>query len=93
MPTSTLTKLRRKAAAQVRQYPQYKGHFKNYGACQVTREIKTKFGIAFKKGDVTLCSRQPASSFSLIPRSVMAWSFRNKINTSVPEYDVKRRGH
>jgi hypothetical protein len=46
--------LRAAAGYALAQYPQYQGHWDNHQLCIVTKTIKTKMGVAFKKGDLAL---------------------------------------
>jgi hypothetical protein len=84
---SMATVLKRRAAAQMAQYPQYAGHFNKYVLCRVKRDVKTKMGLAFSKGEVAICKPQDWSG-----SSVVVWSMRNAIDTHIPSYDVQILG-
>lgn len=87
--TQTLETLRTQAAAQVAQWPQYNAaYFAEYTeTATVTRDVRTKMGLAFAKGDVVLVSRSLRDPDS-DPRFVFAWSNRNAIATSIHLRDL-----
>jgi len=81
-----MTKAR--AARTLAKYPQYRGHFDNYILVQINRQIKTKFGIAFEKGDYAIArpaTSRPEFGSRMTWEFRTVWSDRNNIDTSVPE--------
>lgn len=58
---ATLETLKIRAAAQVAQYAQYAGHFANYRLARVKRDVRTKMGLAFKRGEFVLAIARDAS--------------------------------
>lgn len=89
--SATLTCLKAAATAQVAQYPQYKGHFTNYRLVRVLKEVKTKAGLAFARGEYALATEKK----DVLPdlpsngRFVTVWSRRNQMDTSVRMTDVE----
>lgn len=87
---STLEALKDIAAAQVAQYPQYRGHFDGYRLVRIKRAVRTKLGLAFAAGEYAIAA--PARP-TVLPmtgsRYVTVWSLRNGIDTSVPFWDVE----
>lgn len=77
------------AESQLAQYPQYEGHWDDWTVGLVKRDIKTKAGLAFRKGDAVLV--QPIirdlteSSFAKRKNKlgVTAYSFRNRCDTGL----------
>jgi len=80
-----------RASASMSQYPQYKGQFDRYVLCRVKRTIKTKRGVAFTKGEVTICDPDNFPDVGLAEmcnhRSV--WSFTNKCGTLLDNSDLE----
>ncbi len=58
-------------------YPQYKGYFRDYRLCRVLKEVKTKMGIAFSEGEVSMGVNSGGNT--------VVWSVRNKIDTVVED--------
>lgn len=76
--------LRAAAAAAMAPYPQYVDHWHAYNLARVTRDIRTKMGLAFYAGEIVL-ALQVAPAFACDPfRYVTAWSNINTVDTSVP---------
>jgi hypothetical protein len=73
----TPTLLKELAARTVAQYPQYANHFDGYVAVRIKRDIRTKMGLAFQKGEIAI--GRPAAEGDY--RTV--WSAKNKVDTSV----------
>ena len=88
---ATLTSLKAIAAAQVSQYPQYKDHFAGYRLVRVTRDVTTKAGLAFARGEYAIAIEKQ-DDLPGLPSSgkyVTVWSRRTKIDTSVRVADVE----
>ena|ERR1019366_8346365 len=85
-----------RAAASMAKYPQYNGHFLDYMLVRVNRDIKTKAGLAFSKGEITIAKPDAAIlefSFDakLIGKSFLTvWSFKNTVDTSIQEAHIKQ---
>jgi hypothetical protein len=88
---ATLTSLRATAAAQVTQYPQYRGHFTGYRLVRVKSDVKTKMGLAFARGEFAIATekRDERPDLPSSGRYVTVWSRRNQIDTSVRVADVE----
>jgi hypothetical protein len=88
---ATLTSLRAIAAAQVAQHPQYEGHFATYRLVRIKREVETKAGLAFARGEYALATehRNELPGLPSSGKHVTAWSRRNKVDTSVRVTDVE----
>ena len=86
---ATLKSLKAIAAAQMKQYPQYKGHFKTYRLARVKCDVRTKAGQAFVKGEFAIGVKAASPLHFGGPRFVTLWSRRNQIDTSVAEIDVE----
>lgn len=83
--------LRATAAAAHAQYPQYKGHWDGWVVAQIKRQIRTKAGVAFTKGEWVLAKPEIREGKQLdgsTYRSVTCYSVSNKMDTSVPAKDV-----
>ncbi len=88
---STLKSLQVTAAAQVAQYPQYKNHFTGYRLVRIKRDVTTKAGLAFARGEYALATEKK-DELPGLPSSgkfVTAWSRRNQLDTSVRVSDVE----
>lgn len=77
------------ANQQNAQYPQYLNHWDGpeWYLVTITHEVRTKLGLAFKAGDVTL-ARPAAADLPPHPRYperqyVTAYSARNRVDTSI----------
>lgn len=107
MPASTVL-LREEivAEAQARhaQYPQYEGHWTGdeWVVVRVTKTIRTKMGVAFEQGDLSIARRETRTE-RVAPRGAFlpyeqwpekefatVYSRRNGIDTSVPARHVER---
>ena len=88
---ATMTCLKATAAAQVAQYPQYKGHFTNYRLVRLKCDVKTKAGLAFARGEYALATEKKDELPGLPSNGkfVTVWSRRNQIDTSVRVTDVE----
>jgi hypothetical protein len=89
--SATLTSLKTTAATQVAQYPQYRGHFASYRLVRVTRDVKTKMGLAFARGEYAIATEHKDELPGLPSSGKFAtvWSRRNQIDTSVRVTDVE----
>lgn len=88
---ATFTCLRNTAIAQVAPHPQYAGHFANYKLVRITSDVRTKAGLAFKRGEYAIATK-PREELPHLPSSgrfVTVWSRRNKVDTSVRITDVE----
>lgn len=85
--------LRAEAEAAHAQYPQYAGHWDGWRVAVITKRIRTKFGVAFERGDHVLVSPDTRQE-RVIPKRATdpqfetrtvatAYSWRNRIDTSV----------
>lgn len=89
--SATLTSLLATASAQVAQYPQYKNHFASYRLVRVKRDVKTKMGLAFARGEFAIATPKK-DELPDLPSSgkfVTVWSRRNQVDTSVRVSDVE----
>ncbi len=80
-------------------YPQYAGHWDGpeWFVVRITRTVKTKMGVAFEAGEITLAkhSRIDPRDLAIVgprPLFVTAYSIRNKIDTSVQAAYVEQLG-
>ncbi len=88
---ATLRSLLATAAAQVERYPQYRGHFASYRLVRVRRDVKTKMGLAFARGEFAIATEKK-DDLPGLPSSgkyVTVWSRRNQVDTSVRTTDVE----
>lgn len=88
---ATKESLKAVAIAQVAQYPQYKNHFETYRLARIKCDVTTKAGLAFRRGEYVLATERTDERPGL-PSSgkfILAWSRRNKIDTSVRVADVE----
>lgn len=72
-------------------YPQYKNHFNDYILIEVKKDIKTKMGLAFSKGELTIALPEIRISTGVDGKTrntITAFSFSNKADTSIPIVDV-----
>lgn len=88
---ATFESLKATAAAQVAQYPQYAGHFANYRLVRIKRDVKTKLGLAFARGEyaIGIIHRDALPNLPSSGKSVTVWSRRNGVDTSVRATDVE----
>lgn len=69
-------------------YSQYKNHFDNYILVKFKRDVKTKFGLAFRKDEYAIARDNAATSeYSRYPNVIFrtAYSTLNNCNTAVRE--------
>lgn len=88
---ATLKSLKSTAAAQVAEHPQYARHFASYRLVRVKRDIHTKAGLAFARGEFAIATEKK-DELPGLPSSgkfVTVWSRRNKIDTSIRVADVE----
>jgi len=88
---ATLKSLKTTAAAQVAQYPQYRNHFASYRLVRVKRDVETKMGLAFARGEFAIATEK-TDELPGLPSSgrfVTVWSRRNQIDTNVRVTDVE----
>lgn len=71
------------ANAQTAQWPQYRGHFDAYRIGRITRDVKTKLGLAFRKGDVVIWTIGERDLGNGPEVTFTAWSVRNRCDTGV----------
>lgn len=94
----TITILKRDAEAKVAQYPQYRGHFDNYVLVRVRKRIRTKMGVAFEAGEVSIAN--PAERINTDAPAfgkrkayagpwITVWSARNSVDTSIKKKDLE----
>lgn len=82
----TLQSLKMLAASQVAKYPQYAGHFDNYRLARIKRDIRTKMGLAFIRGEYVIAVERKAEVWNgveVLPAGVTAWSRRNSCDTYI----------
>lgn len=87
------------ANAQNAGYPQYAGYWDGpeWFVVRITKTVKTKMGVAFDAGEITLArwSRMDPRDLAVVgprPLFVTAYSIQNRINTSVKAGDVEQLG-
>lgn len=85
MGTPTKEEIVRLAEEAHRQYPQYRGHWRGpeWKLVLIRRAIRTKMGVAFERGDVTIA--RPSEEH---PGHVSAYSLRNEIDTMIEARDA-----
>jgi hypothetical protein len=78
--------VRNVAIAEHAKYPQYAGYWNGpeWTVVRITGNVRTKMGVAFAKGELTIARRD-----DIYPDSWMAYSVRNRINTLVPARRVE----
>lgn len=85
--------LKTAAERSVASYPQYRGHFDNYILVRIRRTVRTKFGVAFEKGDYAIAAPQahPVEGQGVRPVRMFrdVWSQLNEIDTSIEERHVE----
>ena len=76
--------LRAKAARQMTAFPQYAGRFDGMVVARAKREVKTKLGVAMKKGEIVLIDPGVFGNgeFTTI------WSMSNRCHTSIRTRDL-----
>jgi hypothetical protein len=85
MTTPTKDDIIRQAEAAHLAYPQYRGHWRGseWKLVLLRRDIRTKMGLAFERGDVTIS--RPAQDH---PGYVDAYSTRNNVDTRIGARDA-----
>jgi hypothetical protein len=86
---ATIEFLKLTAAAQVAKYPQYDGHFVGYRLARVTRNVRTKMGPAFTKGEFVIATERTMFPGMSDDWTVTAWSRKNAVDTSLKASDVE----
>lgn len=87
---ATLKSLKVIAAARVAQYPQYGGHFTSYRLVRIKRDVKTKMGLAFTRGEYAIATEQDLTPNRVrCEKFVTVWSRRNEVDTSIRASDVE----
>lgn len=74
-------------------YPQYAGHWNGpeWQLGEVARQVRTKSGVAFRRGDIVIFRERTEEELRAIPETagfVTAYSVRNGVDTSIRECDV-----
>ena len=89
--TSIVTELERilkKAAAeQVQNFPQYRGHFDNYQLVIIKCLVDTKLGRAFEANEYAIAKpelRRFRDIYGTEKESITVWSMKTHLDTSVP---------
>lgn len=71
-------------------FPQFVGHFEGWAIVRVGRTVKTKLGVAFEAGDVTLARFESAAERLDGGKATwVAFSFRNRCDTSIGTRSVE----
>ena len=88
---ATLRSLLAIATAQVARWPQYAGHFTNYRLVRIKREVTTKAGLAFARGEFAIAieKKEALPNLPSSGKFVTVWSRRNEVDTSVRTTDVE----
>lgn len=94
-PAARLAALIAMADKQNSAYPQYAGHFDSYRLVRISRDYRTKMGLAFVKGEIAIASPivevirggpfEGEQAFTV-------YSTRNECNTSVRAKFVTFKG-
>ena len=91
--TLKLRNLAKAAAGQVAEFPQYANHFDGRRLARVKRNVATKMGTEFVKGEIVLAVDRAMFPESLDSDAgewtVTAWSMLNAIDTSLKGSDVE----
>jgi len=77
------------AQDQMKFCPQYRNYFDDWVLVKVTKEIKTKLGLAFDEDEISIAI--PNSMFPIDFNGMdftSVWSFKTQITTSVPSKNV-----
>ena len=66
-------------------WPQYAGHWETdeWRVVRVTRRVRTKLGVAFEAGDLTILRIEPPDERFGLPALHMAYSWRNRCDTAI----------
>lgn len=75
--------VRERARATHAHLPQYEGKWDDWVPVRITQEVRTKMGLAFKVGDITIAQPERGEFGRTYVRSRTVYSFRNDINTEV----------
>ncbi len=86
--TKTAAQIKTQAQALHAQYPQYKGHWDNYRLVRVNRRIKTKAGVAFIKGEVSIGIERTNDSIRELDGCVVVYSCSNNMDTVLSAHKV-----
>lgn len=90
---ATLSFLRARAAAAMAKYPQYAGHFDGYRLARMKRDVKTKMGQAFVKGEYVIAveSEPVFASNGVLAAGfrITAWSHLNTCDTAIKPSDLE----
>lgn len=73
------------------QYPQYKGHFDHWVLGEIKKDVRTKFGKAFIKGEIVLVepgTRRFVDMNGKNREMVTAFSVSDRISTSINRKDM-----
>ena len=77
------------AQAQVAKYPQYAGHFEGYRLARVKRDVTTKMGLAFARGEFVIATERSGFALPNAGKFDTAWSRRNACDTSLKSSDLE----
>ena len=82
--------LKSAAAAQVRQYPQYRGHFEDYVLVRARKNVKSKLGQSFVKDELAIARPVVYENQRTLPsgrvknyQTIVVWSLTNRCDTHV----------
>lgn len=70
------------AANQMVQYPQYKGKFEGYMLGRMRTDLRTKMGLAFRKGEMVIYDPKVERGYGGA-LNFSVWSMANKISTQI----------
>lgn len=66
-------------------YEQYNGHWAEFAPIRIVRKVRTKMGVAFEAGDITLGKWETCEWDNT--KRIVAFSFRNCVDTVIrPDY-------
>jgi hypothetical protein len=88
-PVHDAASLVAEAERQMAAYPQYRDHWRDYVTGVMRRDVRTKLGQAFRKGETVLVNPTPGPHQT--PGFLTAWSMSNKVDTSIRANDVSIR--
>lgn len=91
MSSFTKQKSLEQAKSQVAQYNQYINHFDGWVEVMVTKNVRSKLGTAFVKGDLSIAKpqiRQVVDCEGKTRMFMTVWSMTNRCATSVPLTDI-----
>jgi len=82
--------LKTAAAAQVKQYPQYRGHFDNYVLVRARKNVKSKLGLSFTKDELAIARPVVYEDQRTLPsgrvknyQTIVVWSLTTRGDTHV----------